>query len=605
MTTSSEIAPSKTLFGFIVFFIKKQWIKFLAFQIFWLAWPIDQTFFPLFFGKIIDNFANYVGARDAAWPMLKGPILAALALWMGVELSYRIGGFIIAYTFPKMEKQIRMYIFSYVHDHSHSYFSNEFAGNIASKVSDMVENVSHLLQLWCQVFFPTFVAVAIASVIFYTLSPFFATIIIGWALIHIGLSVVFGSRCAVYSHTHSETRSQLNGRLVDSLTNYFSVKIFSNKRYELQYLQGLQRQEQTQNTQQLIYIEKVRFILGVLTLVGPGLVLNGYAYWCWKHHLITVGDIVLIFNTSWNIVMMLWWSSIELPNFFKQVGICRQALILLQEPISLVDAPQAQPLQVTHGKIQFQKVHFQYGEAVPLFSEKTVTIQHAQKVGLVGYSGSGKTTFVSLILRLFDIQSGHILIDGQDISQVTQASLRKAITLIPQDPSLFHRTLMDNIRYGRPEASDAEVIAAAKSAHAHDFIMALPEGYQAEVGERGIKLSGGQRQRIAIARAILKNAPILILDEATSALDSFTENQIQESLAALMKDKTTIVIAHRLSTLLKMDRILVFDQGKIVEDGTHASLIAKKGLYQSLWAAQAGGFLGDGGADTEVISDGL
>lgn len=591
MSTSSTIAPSKTLFGFILFFVKKQWIKFLGIQLLWFAWSLDQTLFPFLFGKIIDNFSNYMGAREAAWPVLKGPILGALALWIGVEISFRLGGILLALTFPALERQIRMYIFSYMHDHSHSYFSSQFAGNIANKISDMVENVTHILHLSITIFIPTFVAVVIATLFFYSLNSFFATILIGWALIHIGIGIAYGSRCAYYSHLHSETRSQLNGRIVDSLTNYFAVKIFGNKKYELQYIETLQNAEQRQNTYQGIYIEKVRFALGVFTLLGPGLLLNGYAYWCWTHHLITVGDIVVIFNTSWNIVMMLWWSSIELPNFFKQVGICRQALSLLQTPIALVDAPHAQLLKVPHGKIQFQKVHFQYEGTSPLFSDKSVTIQPGQKIGLVGYSGSGKSTFVNLILRLYDIQSGHILIDGQDITQITQESLRRAITLIPQDPSLFHRSLLENIRYGRAESSDEDVIEAAKRAHAHEFIMDLPEGYESPVGERGVKLSGGQRQRIAIARAILKNAPILILDEATSALDSFTESQIQESLASLMKGKTTLVVAHRLSTLLNMDRILVFDKGRIVEDGTHTSLIAKKGLYQSLWAAQVGGFL--------------
>jgi len=289
--------------------------------------------------------------------------------------------------------------------------------------------------------------------------------------------------------------------------------------------------------------------------------------------------------------MVLWWTSLELPTFFQEIGICQQALTILQDPITLQDAEDATPLKVPHGKIQFQKVHFHYKGTSPLFSDKSLVIQPGQKVGLVGYSGSGKTTFVNLILRLFDIQSGHILIDDQDIASVTQESLRKSITLIPQDPSLFHRTLMENIRYGRVDATDEEIIEAARLAHAHEFIMELPQGYHTLVGERGIKVSGGQRQRIAIARAILKNAPILVLDEATSALDSFTETHIQESFANLMENKTTIVIAHRLSTLLNMDRILVFDQGRIVEDGTHTSLLAKEGIYHSLWRAQVRGFL--------------
>lgn len=593
MRRPQDTAPSKTLFGFIVFFLKKQWLAFVLIQLFWLAWAFDQTIFPLLFGKIIDGFTNYGGDRDSAWAILKGPIIAAILFWIGIEISFRVGGTLMAFAFPKLDKQIRMYLFSHMHDQSHAYFSTQFAGNISTKISDMVDNVNHALQLVFTLFFPVFVAVVIATFIFYQLSPFFALVLLGWALIHVGIGITYSIRCTYYSHIHSETRSQLNGRIVDSLSNYFAVKNFSNKRYEISYVGALQKREKQQNKQQLIYIEKVRAILGVLTFLGPGIALNGYAYWCWAHHLITVGDIVIIFNTSWNIIMMLWWSSIELPNFFKELGICQQALSLLQAPITLVDTPKAQALKVPHGKIQFQKVHFQYENAAPLFSNKSVTIQPGQKVGLVGYSGSGKTTFVNLILRLYDIQSGHILIDGQDIATVTQDSLRKAIALIPQDPTLFHRSLMENIRYGRPDASDEEVVVAAQKAHAYEFIMSLPQGYHTPVGERGMKLSGGQRQRIAIARAILKNAPILILDEATSALDSVTEAQIQESLATLMEGRTTIVIAHRLSTLLHMDRLLVFDRGKIIEEGDHKSLIAKKGLYQSLWKAQVGGFLPD------------
>ncbi len=591
MRKSHDVAPPKTLFGFIVFFIKKQWIKFAFIQVFWLAWAIDQTIFPFLFGKIIDGFTNYIGDRNYAWDILKTPILAAMGLWIGLEIAFRLGGVFIALTFPTLEKQIRMYMFSHMQDQSHAYFSTHFAGNISTKISDMVDNVSHLLQLIITMFFPTFIAVVIASFLFYQLSPFFASVLLGWALIHIGIGIAYASRCSYYSHIHSETRSQLNGRIVDSLTNYFAVKIFANKKYELKHVGIAQKQEQKLNKQQLLYIEKVRVTLGILTFFGPGVALNGYAYWCWVHHLISVGDVVLVFNTSWNIIMMLWWSSVELPNFFKEIGICQQALSLLQDPILLRDALKARELKVDQGKIQFQKVHFQYEHATPLFSNKSIVIHPGQKVGLVGYSGSGKTTFANLILRLFDIQTGRILIDNQDIAMVTQESLRKAISLIPQDPTLFHRTVMENIRYGRPEASDEEVLVAAQKAHAHEFIMKFQQGYHTLVGERGMRLSGGQRQRIAIARAILKNAPLLILDEATSALDSITENQIQESLSLLMEGRTTLVIAHRLSTLLSMNRLLVFERGKIVEEGDHASLIAKKGLYLSMWEAQVGGFL--------------
>jgi ATP-binding cassette subfamily B protein len=283
----------------------------------------------------------------------------------------------------------------------------------------------------------------------------------------------------------------------------------------------------------------------------------------------------------------------QLRDFITNWGSVEQALTLLKDATEIQDAPSAGELVVNKGKIVFDNVNFNYKGAEPLFDDTAVTIEPGQKVGLVGYSGGGKTTFVNLILRLYDVTNGCVLIDGHDIKQVTQDSLRANIGMIPQDPSLFHRSLMENIRYGKIDASDEEVIEASKRAHAHEFIGKLSNGYESLVGERGVKLSGGQRQRIAIARAILKNAPILILDEATSQLDSVTENFIQKSLKELMAGKTTIVIAHRLSTLLHMDRILVFDTGKIVADGTHSELLAKSSLYKTLWDAQVGGFLPD------------
>jgi ATP-binding cassette subfamily B protein len=317
-------------------------------------------------------------------------------------------------------------------------------------------------------------------------------------------------------------------------------------------------------------------------------------------NLVTVGDFVLIFGLAMETGHTMWFTMSEVDEFNKAVGRCKQSLFAIMTPLEIQDKPDAKLLECSKGQITFRKVKFYYKGTEPLFQNKSIDIKSGQKVGLVGYSGGGKTTFANLILRLYDVSDGAILIDGQDIRDVSQDSLHESIAMIPQDPSLFHRSLMDNIRYGRIDATDAEVIEAAKKAHAHEFITKVPQGYDSLVGERGVKLSGGQRQRIAIARAILKNAPILILDEATSQLDSVTEALIQESLWELMQDKTTIIIAHRLSTLLHMDRVLVFDQGKIVEDGTHGNLLMKNKVYKKLWDAQVGGFLGD---DAKEVSD--
>ncbi len=305
----------------------------------------------------------------------------------------------------------------------------------------------------------------------------------------------------------------------------------------------------------------------------------------------SVGDFALVLGLSIEVGYMSWWTMEQIDELNKAIGKCTQSLHKLFTPLEIQDKKDAQDLQITSGQISFNNVTFHYKSTTPLFFNKTITIAAGQKVGLVGYSGSGKSTFVNLILRVYDVTDGQILIDGQNIGAVKIDSLHKNIAMIPQEPLLFHRSLLENIRYGKISATDEEVIHAAKKAHAHEFIEKLSQGYNTLVGERGIKLSGGQRQRIAIARAILKNAPIFILDEATSQLDSLTEHDIQASLWELMQNKTTIVVAHRLSTLLNMDRIIVFAQGKIAEDGTHNELLLRGGLYKTLWDAQVGGFL--------------
>jgi ATP-binding cassette subfamily B protein len=316
---------------------------------------------------------------------------------------------------------------------------------------------------------------------------------------------------------------------------------------------------------------------------------------------VTTGDFALLLTINGAIITNLWTLSADILKCSELVGNINQGLQVALAPMDMQDAPEAKKIHIHQGGIVFEQVQFGYRGGSLLFDDKSIVIEPGQKVGLVGYSGSGKSTFVNLILRLYDVTSGRILIDGQDISNVTLKSLRDSIAMIPQDPSMFHRSLIENIRYGRPDATDEEIVEAAKRAHAHDFIVKLPLGYNSPVGERGSKLSGGQRQRIAIARAILKDSPILILDEATSQLDSVTESEIQDSLHDLMQNKTTLVIAHRLSTLLNMDRILVFDKGKIVEDGTHDELIARGGLYKTLWSAQVGGFLPNNRADQQRI----
>ncbi|PCI38209.1 MAG: hypothetical protein COB50_02650 [Thiotrichales bacterium] len=455
----------------------------------------------------------------------------------------------------------------------------------------MVDGASMIVDLVIQLFIPAFVAIIISIIIFGNINIIFAVLMLIWISIHLITCAYFAKRCAKSSHIHAESRSTLSGRLVDSLTNYFTVKIFANHKHERRNLQHYQNDELNKHKIQFKQIAWLGVALLILMIIIPGILINGYAYYNWRHNLISVGEVVLVFNATWNVMSMVWCMGIEMPDLFKKIGVCHQALSILQDPHDLDDCSDAKTIVINAGAINFKNVSFNYKNHQNLFNNFSLTIPAGEKVGLVGHSGGGKSTCLNLLLRMFDINSGTITIDLQNIKTVTQDSLRNAITTIPQQPILFHRSILENIRYGSLDASDNEVFTAAAAAFAHDFITKLPLGYNTLVGEHGIKLSGGQRQRIAIARAILKNTHILLLDEATAALDSITETTIQASMQALMANKTTIVIAHRLATLLHMDRIVVFEYGKIIQDGSHDELIQQAGRYQTMWNAQIAGFL--------------
>lgn len=581
----------KTLAAFFWHFLKKEWKWLFLIQIFSFAWSLDHTLWPYVIMTLIDTITNFAGDKADAWHALSKPIIMGLCLWLTVEIFFRFSGIISAKVFPRLEADTRMSMFDYVLHHSHVYFSNHMAGSIANKISDMPQSMTRILQQVIYLFIPVALALIISTILFININPNFAFILVGWVAVHLGICLAFSKKCDEYSNIHAESRSVLAGKIVDVLTNSSNARLFSRNRFERHYLSFFQRDEMKKHWESLWIIEKMKLALGIVSFLGVGIAINWYMLYSWKQGHLTTGEVVFIFNTTWNITMMAWLAGLELPLLFKEIGVCRQALTIIQDPHDITDAADAKPLKIMQGEIIFDHVTFRYLNHQNLFEHKTITLKAGEKVGLVGFSGSGKTTFVNLILRYYDVQGGKILIDGQDIAKVTQESLREQISIIPQDPTLFHRTLIENIRYGKLDATDEEVIEASKKAHCHEFILKMPEKYQTLVGERGIKLSGGQRQRIAIARAILKNAPILILDEATSALDSVTEREIQEGLELLMEGHTTIVIAHRLSTLSGMDRILVFKEGKIVEDGTHQELMLSGGHYARMWDMQAGGFL--------------
>jgi ATP-binding cassette subfamily B protein len=555
------------------------------------VWTLDATVLPYLLRLIVDTLTQYDADRTAAWPALKMVLLYVVVVWILVEVGFRTRGFLQARFYPKLEADIRMAMFDHIQRHSPKYFNEHFAGSLANKISDMTTQVTSILQNLVQLFLPTAFTCILTVVLFSKVNPLFAKILGAWVVIHFATVFAFTPKCAKYSNIHGEVRSTLVGKIVDSLTNNFAVNLFTRFRFERSYVGIYQKEEQEKNRQSQIYIQWMFASLSVIYLLGI-VGLNGFLIIYWMQGKITTGEIIQVFNTTWNLIFMLWFSGEAIPQFFQSVGIAKQALSVMNDPQDILDPPQAAPLAIKQGEIIFENVSFQYGEK-KLFHNKNIHIKGGEKVGLVGYSGAGKSTFVNLILRFYPVEKGRILIDGQDITQITLESLRSQVALIPQDPLLFHRTLEDNIRYGRIDASKEEVIQAAQLAHCDGFIRKTPDGYNSLVGERGTKLSGGERQRIAIARAMLAKSPILLLDEATSALDSITERYIQDSLEKLMENRTTIVIAHRLSTLAKMDRILVFDQGRVVEEGSHEKLLAKDGHYARMWRMQAGGFLPD------------
>jgi ATP-binding cassette subfamily B protein len=398
-----------------------------------------------------------------------------------------------------------------------------------------------------------------------------------------------GIECSQYEERHSFASNLLNGNIVDSIANHFSWKLFVNEKFEYDNINKYQQEEVITAQKSQKQVAKLHSILSVFTVILSIGGINALGYYYWQLGDISVGDFVFVINSTLGIEMLAWAVGLQLSNIFIDIGACKQAFSLIAEETHVSDIPNAKDLVVSKGTISFRDVSFGYNSQL-LFENLSAEINSKEKIGLVGCSGSGKTTFCNLILRLYDVISGAIFIDNQNISSVTQYSLRKSISIVPQDPVLFHRSIRENIIYGDVNATSQQIDEIVKKAHIGELIET--KGYDFNVGESGSRLSKGQRQRIAITRAMLKNAPILFLDEATSAMDSISEKAIQESLKEIMKDKTVIAIAHRLSTLKQMDRIFVFDKGKIIEVGAHEELLSQKGIYHQMWQAQIDGFIG-------------
>lgn len=551
---------------------------------------------PLIVKLILDRVAT--SELQETYTILLWPIAAYFGLIILYNVNFRFWDFICLRLFPNLKAEMTTALTAYTSQHSYSYFQNNFAGSLVNKIKDIAKGVESTLQIVIDRFLSHFLALIFACITLATVHPLIGLILFVWACAFISFSFWSMRRTVQLSHRFSQAVSQVVGDIVDQLSNIVNVRLFARNGYEDRYLRNrLATTVERDIDLQWFRLNVASIRGGLIFMMAVSCIL--VLVWGRKQGLVSVGDFGLVFVLLGTISQAFWLLASEFATYAETYGQMKQGLVIIEESHEIQDVIDAKQLQVTKGNIVFDQVNFQYPDSSPLFAGKSITLSTGQKVGLVGYSGSGKSTFVNLILRLFDVQSGQILIDGQDISKCTQDSLREQIAMIPQDPVLFHRTLKENIGYGKIEATESEIIQAAKQAHAHEFISELSQQYESLVGERGVKLSGGQRQRIAVARAILKNVPILILDEATSALDSVTEQYIQQSLHELMQDRTTIVIAHRLSTLAAMDRILVFDKGQIIEDGPHEKLLKAKGHYAKMWQMQAQGFLPDEEGNTE------
>ena len=554
-------------------------------------WGVNNAFAPYVLKLIIDKIAAFEGDKAAVFLAVKPEVILYSVLWVLIAVDMRFLDWLRLKLFPSLRYDLTNMMYSYLNQHSHRYFQNNFAGSLSNKIADMTTGTITIFSTLDDGF-AQIIGLTIAIISMLLVHPVFAFILLIWATAFIGIALVYFNSIRDLSNVFAVSKTTLVGKIVDSVSNVTNLRLFSRNVFENKLIQEAAREtvDKDRIMQWTILKMRVFWDVSIIVLIVVNLYVLVRMYSLGQ---VSVGDFSFIISLSISIFYNLWFLASQFVVFAEELGKCRQALSIISEPHEISDKEGAKSLAVTKGRIEFDEVTFHYDEGAHLFKNKSVVIEPGQKIGLVGLSGSGKSTFVNLILRLFDVESGRILIDGQNIKDVTQDSLREHIAMIPQDVTLFHRTLMDNIRYGRIDANDHDVVAASEKAHCHEFIAQLTEGYDSLVGERGIKLSGGQRQRIAIARAMLKNAPILILDEATSALDSLTEKLIQDGLHLLMQGRTTIVIAHRLSTLSEMDRILVFDKGQIIEDGTHEALLKGASHYHRMWEMQAGGFLPD------------
>lgn len=549
---------------------------------------------PTISAKFFEIIVDYVDKSDKTngAEFLKGITKYAILFglwWESINIFSRLYDYIYLKTLPKIKAAVFKRFYSHIQGNSQEFFQKNLAGFVSTRIADASRSVELIYSMLNEKVVVKIVSIISAVIGLYLIHQVFATIFVIWLVVFISLSTFWSSKVKRLSSEWATTRSMISGKIVDNISNISSIRTFNNFNHERRYIgHYVNKMIRTESNLQWFML-RLRYFLGISCSIMIFTML--YYLGVLKSNMeITAGAFAFVLSISNDITTDIWDFGQELGDLFEEIGTLNQSLDILSSS-RVYDIEDAKAIKVNEGRIEFKNVSFSYIFNDNLFSNQSIIIKGGEKVGLVGFSGSGKTTFVNLITRLYDIQNGVITIDGNNINEVTQKSLRKNISIIPQDPILFNRSIYENITYGKIDASKEEVYEAAKKAHIHEDILKLEQAYDTICGDRGSNLSGGQRQRIIIARAILKNAPILILDEATSALDSVTEELIQKSLDDLMKGKTVLIIAHRLATLKNMDRVLVFERGHIVQDGSHNQLIKQGGVYLKLWESQVGGYI--------------
>jgi ATP-binding cassette subfamily B protein len=551
---------------------------------------ITTIIIPLYYKQFFDTLSGSASAADSGVILIE-IVFKILALNILGWLFWRGATFLHNYYEANVITGLKQDSFDYLLGHSYGFFADNFGGALVQKVNRLARSFETLWDNIVWTLLPLLVRIIGVTGVLWFYNRFLAGILLAWMAVFIGMNMALSKWKLKYDIEASSRDSETTGVLADAITNHINIQLFTAFRRESNYFKKVS--ERLKRSMKLAWdLESVvEAAQGLLGLIAE-FFLFYFAIRYWQEGVLTLGVFVLIQVYLLQLIGQLWDFGRTVRNIYRSFADAEEMVAILNAPREIVDIPTAKPMRLEKGEIEFRKVEFSFHETRKVLRRVDMKIEAGEKVALIGPSGAGKSTIVKLLLRLYDLEGGAIFIDGQDIHTVTQESLRENLSLVPQDPILFHRTLLENIRYGKPSATQKEVERAARQAHCSDFIELLPDGYNTYVGERGIKLSGGERQRVAIARAILKNAPILILDEATSSLDSHSEILIQDALKTLMRGKTVIVIAHRLSTIRTMDRIVVVDDGRIKEEGTHAGLLKKpRSLYARLWKLQAGGFL--------------